>query len=162
MTSGRFVLATTAALAALGALLSGAGCGNEAPCTDCPAVEGRYQLSFPDAGVSSDCTRLGITGLPQGADLEVSRNGNSLTGTLEGVSLLGSVTASGGFALGGTQANVDAGRTDTLNLAGRTQPLGADGGMVGLEGTFTASYSNPGAGGQQNCALNSPFTATRR
>jgi hypothetical protein len=163
MTSGRFAPATAVVLAVLGTLLAIPGCGSGTPCTDCPALEGRYRMAFSDAGVPGECANLGVQGLPQGSELEVSRTANSLSGTLEGVDLQGSVYATGDFSLAGTRSAVlDGGRTDTLSLTGRYTPPLEDGGTALLGGTFSAGYSRGGAGAPQRCNVTRPFTATRR
>ncbi|MCP3137909.1 hypothetical protein [Pyxidicoccus xibeiensis] len=162
MTSGRLALAGAAVMTAVLTLTS-PGCGDGAtPCTDCPPLEGRYRMGFAgDAGVGGDCATLGVA-LPRDKPLNIARTGDRLTGTLEGVSLTGSVSGQGTFSLAGTLAGgTDGGRTDTLSLAGRYTPSVADGGTAQLAGTYTGTFSRTGPSGPQRCNVVSPFSATR-
>ncbi|MFP2925836.1 hypothetical protein ACLESO_11575 [Pyxidicoccus sp. 3LG] len=142
-------------------ILTGPGCGDGAtPCSDCPALEGRYRMEFAgDAGVGGDCSNLGVD-LPRGRPLDISRTGDRLSGTLEGLSLAGTVSAQGSFSLSGLAAGApDGGRSDSLSLAGLYTPPVGDGGTARLTGTYTGTFSR--AGNPQRCNLVSPFSATR-
>lgn len=164
MTSGRFALAAVV-IAATGTLVATSGCGDDgAPCTDCPAMEGTWRMDFADAGVPAECVNLGVQALPQGEDMTVNRAGSTLTGTLTGVSLQGTVYASGDFSLGGIgPTSLDGGHTDNLNLTGLYTPSVGDGGTAALRGTFSGNYSRAATGGTpQRCTVSRPFTATRR
>ncbi|MCK8502262.1 hypothetical protein OWM54_00925 [Myxococcus sp. MISCRS1] len=160
MTTGRLTLTGLAVLAtALG--LGAPGCGDSAaPCTDCPAMEGRYRMAFGDAGVPAECLNLGVE-LPRNRPLDVTRSADRLIGNLEGVGLLGTISAEGSFSMAGTGPGQDGGRMDTLSLAGRyTSPEG-DGGTARLDGTFTGNFSRPGVEPPQRCSFVTPFSATR-
>ena len=138
------------------------GCGDgAAPCTDCPAVEGRYRMDFADGGVPGECSQLGVT-LPQGKVLDLTREEATLTGTLEGVSLRGTVSAQGSLSLSGTApGSPDGGLANTLSLAGRFTPPVGDGGTARLAGTYTGNFTRAGPNGPQRCNVNNPFSATR-
>lgn len=162
MTSGRFALPSAVFLTAA-LTITALGCGNGAsPCTDCPAIEGRYKLDFPDAGTPSECTQLGV-GLPEGEELNIARTEERLTGTLEGVSLQGTLSGESTFSLSGARAGTpDGGVNGTLSLTGTyTAPVG-DGGTARLTGTFAGSFSRAGAADAPRCNLNSPFSGARQ
>ncbi|MFY2559696.1 hypothetical protein ACN469_18820 [Corallococcus terminator] len=153
---------TGVAALALALGLGAPGCGDgAAPCTDCPALEGRYRMAFGDGGVPADCANLGVE-LPRGRPLDINRSGDRLIGNLEGVGLLGNVSAEGSFTLAGSMGGAqDGGRNDTLSLAGRyTSPVG-DGGTARIDGTYTGNYSRPSGTAPQRCSLVTPFSATR-
>lgn len=163
MTSGRFApLLGAAVLTVVSTLAPGCGDG-AAPCTDCPALEGRYRMDFADAGVSGECSQVGVT-LPRGEVLDITREEATLTGTLEGVSLRGSISAQGNFSLSGTGPGAPDGglaSTSTLSLAGRFTPPVGDGGTARLAGTYTGTFTRAGPNGPQRCNVNNPFSATR-
>lgn len=161
LNTGRLTLTGVAALAlALG--LGAPGCGDGAsPCTDCPPVEGRYRMAFGDGGVPADCILLGVE-LPRGRPLDITRSGDRLIGNLEGVGLLGNVSAEGSFTLAGSFGGaMDGGRMDTLSLAGRYTSFEGDGGTARLDGTYTGNFSRPSGTAPQRCSLITPFSATR-
>jgi hypothetical protein len=162
MTSGRFAPLGAAVLTGVLALAAPMACGDgAAPCTDCPALEGRYRMDFGDAGVPSECAQLGVQ-LPRGQRLDISREGDTLTGTLETVSLRGTVSAQGTFSLSGNaSAPPDGGVTRTLSMAGLyTAPVG-DGGTARVAGTYTGNFTRAGPNGPQRCNVVNPFSATR-
>lgn len=158
MTSGRFAPAALTAVLSLAASACGDGA---APCTECPAVEGRYRMGFGDAGVPGECSQLNVD-LPRGKPLDIARTGASLTGSLEGVSLRGMVSAQGSLSLsGGAAGTPDGGVSTTLSLSGFYMPLAGDGGTASLTGTYTGTFTRAGPNGPQRCNVVSPFSATR-
>ncbi|MBZ4421896.1 hypothetical protein [Myxococcus sp. RHSTA-1-4] len=162
MTSGRFSPLGAALLTGVFTLTALTACGDgAAPCTDCPALEGRYRMDFGDAGVPSECSQLGVD-LPRGEPLDITRTEATLTGTLESVPLRGTVSAQGTFSLSGNAAGTpDGGVTQTLSLAGRFLPPVADGGTALLTGTYTGNFTRAGPNGPQRCNVVNPFSATR-
>jgi len=162
MTSGRFAPPSTAVLTAV-LTLATSGCGDEGPrCTDCPALEGRYRMGFGDGGVPDECTPLAVN-LPQGEPLDITRTGAELTGTLQGVSLRGTVSGQGSFSLSGNAASSpDGGVAKTLSLAGFYTPPVQDGGTARLAGTYSGNFTRAGPVGPQRCNVVSPFSATRQ
>ncbi|MFP2908863.1 hypothetical protein ACLESD_28195 [Pyxidicoccus sp. 3LFB2] len=162
MTSKRFA-PLGAAVLTVGLSLATSGCGDELPrCTDCPALEGRYPLDFADAGVPSDCGPLAVD-LPRGQPLDISRSGDALTGTLQGVSLRGTVSGQGSFNLSGNAAaSPDGGVTRTLSLAGLYTAPAQDGGTARLAGNYSGNFTRAGPNGPQRCNIVSPFSATRQ
>jgi hypothetical protein len=162
MTSGRFALPSASFLIAV-LTITTPGCGNGAsPCTDCPAIEGRYQLDFPDGGTPSECTQLGVD-LPDGEVLNISRTEDRLSGTLEGVSLQGTISGESTFSLSGARAGTpDGGVSGTLSLNGTYTSPGGDGGTARLTGTFAGSFSRAGATDAPRCNLTRPFSGARQ
>lgn len=158
MTSGRFTPVLLTALLSLAASACGEGTST---CTDCPALEGRYRMGFADGGVSAECSQLAVD-LPRGRPLDIARTGDALTGSLEGVSLRGTVSGQGTFSLSGNAAGLpDGGLSRTLSLAGRFTPPVTDGGTALLAGTYTGNFTRAGPNGSQRCNIISPFSATR-
>ncbi|NMO21734.1 hypothetical protein HPC49_42240 [Pyxidicoccus fallax] len=162
MTSGRFVSLGGTVLMAVLTFTAPLGCGDgTTPCTDCPPLEGRYRLDFADAGVSGECTQLGVA-LPQGKRLDITREEATLTGSVEGVPLRGTVSSLGTFNLGGASAgSPDGGVTQVLNMTGRFTPPVEDGGTARLAGTYTGNFTRAGPNGPQRCNVVNPFSATR-
>ncbi len=161
MTSGRFAPLGAAALTAV-LTLAASGCGDAAPrCTDCPAMEGRYRMDFGDGGVPGECSQMSVD-LPRGRPLDITREEDALTGTLEGVTLRGTVSAQGSFSMSGnTPGSPDGGVTRTESLAGVYTPPVQDGGTARLAGTFSGTFTRAGPGGPQRCNVVTPFSATR-
>ena len=161
MTSGRFA-PLGAAVLTVGVFLTAPGCGDGAtPCTDCPALEGRYRMAFADGGVPAECSPLGVD-LPRGERLDITRTESVLTGTLKAVPLRGSISAQGTFSLAGNAAAApDGGVTQAVSLAGRFTPPIEDGGTARLAGTYTGNFTRAGPNGPQRCNVISPFSATR-
>lgn len=158
MTSGRFTPAVLTALLSLAASACGEG---TSPCTDCPAIEGRYRMDFADGGVPAECSQIAVD-LPRGRPLDIARTGDALTGSLEGVSLRGTVSSQGSFNLSGNAGgNPDGGLTQNLSLAGSFTPPVTDGGTARLAGTYTGTFTRAGPNGPQRCNVISPFSATR-
>ncbi|WP_164014190.1 hypothetical protein [Pyxidicoccus trucidator] len=161
MTSGRFA-PLGAAVLTLGLTLATSGCGDGAtPCTECPAIEGRYRMDFGDAGAPDDCGTLGVD-LPRGQPLDITRSGADLAGTLQGVSLRGTVSGQGSFSLSGNAAgSPDGGVTQSLSLSGLYTPPILDGGTARLAGNYSGNFSRAGPNGPQRCNVITPFSATR-
>ncbi|AKQ65891.1 hypothetical protein A176_002803 [Myxococcus hansupus] len=160
MTSGRFTRFFAGLLT-----IAAWGCGGaEAPCTECPAVEGRYRIQFNGgAGVPPECSLLSVA-LPAGEVLEISRTGDQLTGRLAGVPLSGNIGSYSAFTLMGSTNNAGApggARTDTLNLNGSYLAPAAEGGTASISGVFTGTYVRASDTGGQRCTVSSPFSATR-
>jgi hypothetical protein len=159
MTSGRFWLTATAALASTLVLLS-PGCGDSgAPCTNCPAIEGRYPLTFADPSVPADCAELGVA-LPKGP-LDIQRTGSQLTASVEDVALQGTIYQSQDFTLQGAQAALDGGSTN-MSFNGRYTPGNPDGGVGRIAGTFSGTYARGTTQGTQRCSINRSYTATQQ
>jgi hypothetical protein len=150
MTSGRLWLAALCLLAT--------GCDSEgAACTDCPAVEGRYALSFAEGALPAACASGGV-GLPQGP-LDLQRAGAQLTGTVEDVALRGSVYANSTFTLLGSRG-LDGG-SDSLAFTGSYSAGDPDGGAPAqLTGSLTRGFTRAGSTSAP-CSLVRSFTATR-
>jgi hypothetical protein len=161
MTSGRFAPLGAAVLTVAFALAP-SGCGDAVPaCTDCPAVEGRYRMEFGDAGVPGECTQLAVD-LPRGRPLDITREEDALTGTLEGLTLRGTVSAQGSFSMSGNATgSPDGGVTRTVSLAGLYTPPVQDGGTARLAGNFSGNFTRAGPNGPQRCNVVTPFSATR-
>ncbi|QSQ25646.1 hypothetical protein JY651_12250 [Pyxidicoccus parkwayensis] len=158
MTIGRF---TPAVLTVVLSLVASACGDGVSPCTDCPAIEGRYRMGFGDAGAPAECTQLGVD-LPRNKPLDISRTGGALTGKLERVSLRGTVSAQGTFNLTGNAAGTpDGGLGSMLSLTGFFTPPVTDGGTASLAGTYTGNFTRAGQNGSQRCDIVSPFSATR-
>ncbi len=160
MTSGRFPRFFAGLLT-----LTAAGCGGgDTPCTDCPAVEGRYRIQFSGgAGVPPECSLLSVA-LPAGEVLDISRTGDQLTARLAGVSLAGTIGSYAAFNLMGSATNAGApggARTDTLNLNGSYIAPAMEGGTASISGVFTGTYVRASDTGGQRCTVSSPFSATR-
>ncbi|SES79008.1 hypothetical protein [Stigmatella erecta] len=151
MTSGRLWLAALCLLST--------GCDDEgAPCTDCPAIEGRYALAFAEGTVPAACASQGV-GLPQGP-LDLQRTGSQLTGSMEGVALQGSVYTNSSFLLLGSQG-LDGG-SDSLSFSGNYSAGNPDGGtQAQLTGSLTRGYTRAGSS-TAPCSLVRSFTATRQ
>ncbi|ADO72333.1 hypothetical protein [Stigmatella aurantiaca] len=150
MTSGRLWLV------ALGLL--GTGCdGGTAACTDCPPIEGRYDLEFAEGTLPAACVSEGV-GLPTGP-LDIQRAGAQLTGSVAGVTLQGSIYPNSTFLLLGNQ--VADGGSDSLNFTGNYTPGSADGGTAAqLSGAFTRGFTRAGSTNAP-CSLTRAFTAAR-
>ncbi|SEK68367.1 hypothetical protein SAMN05444354_10279 [Stigmatella aurantiaca] len=151
MTSGRLWLAALCLLAT--------GCDEEgAPCTDCPALEGRYALVFAEGTLPAACASEGV-GLPRGP-LDLQRSGSQLTGSVEGVALQGSVYANSTFLLLGSQG-LDGG-SDSLSFNGTYSGGSPDGGTdAQLTGSLTRGFTRAGSA-TAPCSLVRSFTATRQ
>ena len=162
MTSGRFA-PLGAAVLTLGLSLATSGCGDEPPrCTDCPALEGRYRMDFADGGVPGECGSLAVD-LPRGQPLDITRAGDELSGTLQGVSLRGTVSSQGSFSLSGNAAgSPDGGVTQSVSLAGLYTAPVQDGGTARLAGNYSGNFTRAGPNGPQRCNVISPFSATRQ
>lgn len=160
MTSGRFAPSSAAFLTAL-LTITTLGCGNGAsPCTDCPAIEGRYRLDFGDAGTPAACGQQGVA-LPDGELLDIDQTEGRLTTTVLGVPLQGTVSSRGSFSLSGSRTATAGGLGGSLSLAGSYTPPVEDGGTARLTGSFVGNLAPQGASDAQRCNLNSPFSATR-
>jgi hypothetical protein len=167
MTSGRF-WPLPAALAGALALLLAPGCGENVgqPCTtQCGQIEGSYELHLGDAGVPADCANLGVR-LPEGP-LAITRAGAQLGGSVEGVTMRGTLYQSGDFTLLGSRAgSPDGGTGDSTSFSfnGRFQAAREDAGTpASLAGTFNGTYTRSGGpgGAARTCTVNRPYTATR-
>ena len=179
MTSGRFWLCGGAIAVSL-TLASAPGCsgGGLQPCdaTTCAPIEGRYTLSFEDGGFNDTgaCGQLPVE-LPDGP-LTLSRSVAQLTGTVEGLTLSGTLYNNNEFSLLGTgPTGGDAGFNDSRNLSfsgtyippragrptvgdGGTDGGTVDGGEAQLSGQFNGSRTRSG----QSCQVTRRFTATRQ
>lgn len=158
MTSGRFWLIT---LSLSGTALA-LGCGEAgSACTECPPLEGRYALEFAPGTVPEACASLGV-GLPEGP-LELQRAGSQLTGSVEDVSLQGTVYSNGTFSVLGTRVVEGGGGSDSLGFNGRYTPASTDGGTAAqLSGTYTGGTTRGSGQGAPPCSLVRSFTATRQ
>jgi hypothetical protein len=157
MNSGRFWL--VAATLVLTVVILSPGCGDNggSPCTNCPPIEGRYELEFAAGALPADCTALGVQ-LPKGP-LEIERTGPQLNATVDGVELQGTLFQSYDFSLLSTATAADGG-TDTLNFSGRYIPTLRDGGTPQITGSFTGTYSRTPPQGTRRCTLSRGYTAT--
>jgi hypothetical protein len=157
MTCGRFWLFSAALVSAVLALSAGCGGGN-APCTNCPPIEGRYALAFAPGDRPAECVDLGVQ-LPTDP-LEIQRAGSQLTATLQGVTMQGTLYQTYDFNLAGTKGASDAGVTTNMSLSGRFSPAVTDGGVAQIVGTFNGTYQGPTGQGTRRCSLSRPYTAT--
>jgi hypothetical protein len=118
-------------------------------------------MGFADGGVPGECGQMGVD-LPRDKVLDIARTGAALTGSLEGVSLRGTVSAQGSFSLSGSAAgSPDGGLSSTRSLSGTFSPPLFDGGTALLSGTYTGTYTRAGPNGPQRCNVISPFSAAR-
>jgi hypothetical protein len=159
MNSGRFWLIVAAL--AITAVAMSAACGNSggAPCTNCPAMEGRYMVQFAAGTDPEECATLGVP-LPRGP-LDIERAGAALTAHWEAIELQGTLYQSNDFTLLGTDAELDGGRT-TFSLSGRYAPGSTDGGLGMISGTFTGTYTRGSPQGPQDCSHFRPYTAAQQ
>lgn len=133
----------------------GAGCTDDAPCSNCPQIEGSYAVAFdPDTAIppSADCQALGITG--DGGTLTIARAGSGLSGTYGShADLTGMVSDSWHFTLDGT-ASDGGSNLDSVSFSGRYVPDALDGGHH-LYGTYAATVRSA----SRSCDLSRDFTA---
>ncbi|WNG16536.1 hypothetical protein [Cystobacter fuscus] len=162
MTSGRI---PSPELAALLVSLAVAGCGGSSQgCIQCSPVDGRYALEFGTGMTPGTCQGVTVT-LPQGP-LELTRQGSELTGTLDGLTLRGTLYESNDFnLLGSSVGSMDGGTAglESESLTGRYVAGVGDGGVDRLIGDWQGNYfASTSTGSTRRCSVTRPFTATRQ
>jgi hypothetical protein len=141
------------------ALMIFTGCSASELCSDCPAVEGHYELAYQAiSSQSPECTAMPPPAGPSA--IELTRNGAQLHATLNGLNANGQLTQTSDFALTATAALPgDAGDNQTLTLRGFfITGAGADAGTGTLQGNWITHTERS----SKSCDAQQPFTGTRR
>lgn len=150
-------------VAALAVVLgAGTACSasNNACFRTCPALGGRWQVTFEAATDPAECQQVGAT--VADGPLDVTQQTSALDATFAGQALSGTAYDTGQFALDGF-TTPDAGNPDTFSFRGAYRP-GADGGASGdsLSGLYDSTLQRPSAQGTVTCRLVRSYTAARR
>ena len=133
------------------AMVLGAACTDSLPCSNCPAMEGTYAFTWqaPTTNVTG-CSRLTT---PRPSMLTFNRVGSSLTSSLDGQELRGTLFDTYDFTLSG---GVDI----ASNLRGRLV-TGSDAGAIRLTGTLRTSLGVADAGLGHRCDYEEKFVADK-
>ncbi len=152
----------TVGLAVLSAALT--GCSDARPCSDCPAVEGTYDMAYAEQSRLGSCA---IAPPPAPAALELTRVGSTVRVANPGLDLVGTLFDTWDFTLLGGHAS-DGGTPDgrevedTISARGHFVPPGADGGAA-IRGTWdTSTLQTSAAGSSAECSVSLAFTGKRR
>jgi hypothetical protein len=156
-------------LAVVPAFVPGCGCSSNNPCVPdpnssgaCPPIEGTYSVLFGSETDSNGCmNQMASTFEAQPSTILLSRQGATLSSTINTVSLQGEVFDDFEFTLhgnGGTDFNPDGG-ADTgheidFNIRGRFVPGANDGGTI-TDGTWETTAVDT------DCDRQSTFTGTK-
>lgn len=163
MISGRFRFPTFA-LTLAGALWGASGCtGGSQGCTDCPPIEGHYGFTLGPETDPSACSGMTVV-LPRGP-LDMTREGSTVSATLDGMTLRGTLYDTYDFNLVGNtvgQSDGGTGAPESASLSGRYIPALGDGGVPRLVGNWQGNFSSTSGGESRSCSETRSFTATRQ
>jgi hypothetical protein len=152
-----------AALGTAAVLAAACSASNNACFRLCPAVGGRWQVTFEAATDPAECQKIGAT--VQDGPLDVTQQTSALDATFDGQELSGTAYDTGEFSLDGL-SNPDAGGLDAFSFRGSYQPGAADAGTGGggdaLSGLYDATLTRPSPQGNVTCRLARSYTAARR
>jgi hypothetical protein len=136
------------------------GCSDALPCSRCPAIAGRYALSWesPSGTPSSACATLAPAEPPDALDLEQATA--SVTSHLDGIRLTGTLYDTLDFTLLGSNP-VEGGGADSVQLRAQFTAASSDGGVAQIRGRAVHTYRRTGPGPQQLCTLDRGFVGLR-
>jgi len=145
----------------LGCLVVLAACEpDNKPCTACPPLEGRYDVSFESTTTTGSCQGVNP---PGEGTLELSRRGAALSGSFPPYeALTGTIYASGDFTLSGSGRGDGGTPSDRVSIRGTYRADVRDGGVTTLDGTWLEVSQRSSPSGPTTCSLHRAFTGTRR
>lgn len=132
-----------------------AACGDQRPCTSCPAIGGAYLVSWQNGLPQENCPQTG----PRPVNLNFVQEGNRLSVLVGGEELRGTLFDTYDFSVSGGRTQVSYSLTGraVVNPATTTADGGSSAGSVRLVGNL----SSRSVSGQPSCDLAERFTADR-
>jgi hypothetical protein len=130
------------------------------PCTACPPLEGRYDVSFESTSTTGSCQGVNP---PSEGTLQLSRRGSALGGSFPPYeALTGTLYASGDFTLSGSGRGDGGTPSDRVSIRGSYRADVRDGGVTTLDGTWLEVSQRSSPSGPTTCSLHRAFTGTRQ
>ncbi len=130
-----------------------AGCPEGPPtCLECAPIEGTYDLTFEGTPAAAGCADGGIA-FPDAGVLEVTRQGSSLGGAIEGLRLSGVLYESDDFSLQSVGAEDGGLAAFSTGLSGR---------YVGPSAERTATLVGSSSRTKAACTATRTFTGIKR
>jgi hypothetical protein len=129
------------------------GCTDTQPCSNCPAVDGVYAVTWGDAdgGVRSDGGVCPVQG-PQVAQWTLAQRASNVTTTIANVNMGGTLYDTFDLVLTGSESGV------SYRLRALTIPSGtSEDAGIRLQGTFTTRTTSV----DEPCEVSEAFTAQR-